>query len=53
MSSSIGQNPTFSCDEVLLWMIEIWMKNHLVSDSNRNIVNLYSPTTQKFKRNDK
>ena len=24
-------------------MIEIWMKIHLVSDSNCNIVNLYSP----------
>ena len=43
MISSIGQNPTFSCDETLSWMIEIWMKIHLVSDNNCNTVNLYSP----------
>ena len=30
-------------DEILLWMIEIWMKIHLVSDNNRNTVNLYPP----------
>jgi hypothetical protein len=29
-----------TCDEILSWMIEIWMKNHLVSDSNWNTVNL-------------
>ena len=29
-----------TCDELLWWMIEIWMKIHLVSDSNCNIVNL-------------
>ena len=23
-------------DEILSWMIENWMKSHLVSDSNRN-----------------
>ena len=38
MSSSSGRNPTFSCQqlvmEILLWMIKIWMKNHLVSDCN-------------------
>ena len=28
------------CDEILSWMIDIWMKNHLISDSNCNIVNL-------------
>ena len=28
---------------MLSWMIEIWMKNHLVSDSNRNTVNLCNP----------
>ena len=29
-----------TCDEILSWMIEIWMKNHLVSDSNCNTGNL-------------
>ena len=37
MSSSSGQNPGFSCQqpcgEILSWMIEIWMRNHLESDS--------------------
>jgi hypothetical protein len=28
------------CDKILLWMIEIWVKNYLVSDSNCNAVNL-------------
>jgi hypothetical protein len=32
-----------TCDEIFPWMIEIWMKKHLVSDSNCNNVNLYSP----------
>ena len=32
-----------TCDEILSWLIEIWMKIHLVSDSNYRIVNLYSP----------
>ena len=54
MSSSAGQNPTSSspqlCDEIMSWMIEIRMKHHLVSDSNCNIGNLYSP--QKVTRND-
>jgi hypothetical protein len=27
-----------TCDEMLSWMIEIWMKNHLVNDGKRNIV---------------
>jgi hypothetical protein len=26
-------------DEILSWMIEIWMKNHLESDTNCNSVN--------------
>ena len=34
-----------ACVEILSWMIEIWMKNHLVSDSNYNIVNLRYPET--------
>ena len=29
-----------SCDEMLSWMLETWMKNHLVSDNNCNIVDL-------------
>ena len=29
-----------TCDEILTWMIEIWMKNHLENDSNRNTVNI-------------
>ena len=33
-----------TCDEIFSWMIECWMKYHLVSESNRNIVNLESPT---------
>ena len=28
------------CDDILSWMIEIWMKDYVVSDSNYNIVNL-------------
>ena len=34
-----------TCDEILSRMIEIWMKNHLVSDSdyNYNTINLQSP----------
>ena len=43
MSPSIGQQSTFSyqqlCDEILSWMIEIWMKNHLVSDNICNTIN--------------
>ena len=27
-----------TCDEILSWMIEIWMKNYLVSDSSCNNV---------------
>jgi hypothetical protein len=30
----------FTCDEVFSWMTEIWMKNHLVSGRNCNIVHL-------------
>jgi hypothetical protein len=25
-----------TCDEILSWVIEFWMENHLVSDSNCN-----------------
>ena len=44
MSSFIGQNPTFFSQQLVMKyyheMIETWMKNHLVSDNNYNIVNL-------------
>jgi hypothetical protein len=30
-------------DEILSWMIEIWMRNHLVSDNTCNTVNVQSP----------
>jgi hypothetical protein len=47
MGSFNGQNPNLlllaTCDKILSWMIEIWMENHLVSDSNCNAVNLQSP----------
>jgi hypothetical protein len=33
-----------TCDEILLWVIEIWMKNHMVSDNNSNTVNLQGTT---------
>ena len=29
-----------TCDKILSWMIEIWMKNHLVSDNICNTVKL-------------
>jgi len=32
-----------TCDEVLSWMIEIWMRHRLVSGNNRNTINLKSP----------
>jgi hypothetical protein len=32
-----------TCDEVLSWMIEIWMKNRFVSDSHCNIVFYNAP----------
>ena len=35
-----------TCDEILSWMIEIQMKNHLVNDCNCNTINLQS--TQKI-----
>ena len=55
MSSSIGQKPyllvSTTCDETLLWVIEIWMKNHLVSDSNCNTVILYPSPPITFLKN--
>jgi hypothetical protein len=38
-------------DEILLWMNEIWMKNHLVSNNYYNIEILQFP--HKITRNDK
>ena len=32
-----------TCDGKLSWMIKIWIKNHLVSDSNCNTI-IYNPT---------
>ena len=29
-----------TCDEILSWLFEIWMKGHLVSNSNRNTINV-------------
>ena len=40
-----------SCDEIMLWIIKICMKNHLVSDRFCNIVILQSP--KKNPMNDK
>ena len=40
-----------TCDEILSWMIEIWMKIHLVSDFICNTLNLKSPKL--LTRNDK
>ena len=40
-----------TCDEILSWMIENWMKNHLVSDNICNTVKLQSPP--KIRMNDK
>jgi hypothetical protein len=36
-----------TCDEILSWMIEIWMKIHLVGDNNCNIVYLELPKNYK------
>jgi hypothetical protein len=38
-------------DETLSWMLEIWMKNHPVCDSNCNTINLLSP--KKITKKDK
>ena len=41
---SLAKNPTFlssNYDELLSWMIEIWMKNHIVSNSNWNTLNQF------------
>jgi hypothetical protein len=36
-------------DEILSWMIEIWMTNHLVRDNNCNIVNPKEMTIVNYK----
>ena len=36
-------------DEILSWMIEIWMTNHLVRDNNYNIVNPKEMTIVNYK----
>ena len=33
-----------TCDELLVWMIEIWVENHLVSDGNCNCKFIISQT---------
>jgi hypothetical protein len=46
MRLSLGQNPTFSCQQLVMKLIvmddQLWMKNHLVSNNNNNIVYLES-----------
>ena len=32
-----------TCNEILSWMIEIWMESHLVSDRKHNIVKAKDP----------
>ena len=36
-----------TCDKILLWVIEIWMTNDLVNDSNCNIL-IQSPPLKKL-----
>ena len=55
MSSFIGKKPCLllsaTCDGILSWMIEIWMKIYLVSKSSCNTATLR--LSKKFTRNDK
>ena len=52
MSSSIGQTPTFllttTCDEILSWLITIWMENNLEGDNYYNTLNLPPPPPNFF-----
>jgi hypothetical protein len=32
-----------TCDKVLSWIIEVWMKNRLVNGNNCNTIDLVSP----------
>ena len=36
-----------ACDEILEWMIEFWMENHMGSNIDYNIVNPYPPPKKK------
>ena len=36
-------HPNIFVIRYLSWMIEVWMKNHLVSDKNHSIANLQCP----------
>ena len=42
-----------TCDEILSWMIEIWMQKHLIRDNNCNTENLIIPPPPNITRNDK
>ena len=37
-----------TCDEILSWMIEIWMQKHLIRDNNCNTENLIIPPPPKY-----
>ena len=47
MSSFIGQNPIFSCQQLVMKYYNEWLKfgwkNHLGSDNNCNTINVWSP----------
>jgi hypothetical protein len=45
---SICLHPSIFVISYLSWMIEVWMKTHLVSDKNHNIVNLQCPMANNF-----
>ena len=36
-----------TCDEILSWVFDIWMKNHLASDSICNAVKPFPPPKKK------
>jgi hypothetical protein len=40
-----------TCDEILSWMINIWMRNHLVSDIDCKTINLLSQKLQGMTNN--
>ena len=50
MSLTIGHLSSI-CYEMLSWMIEIWVKSYLVSDSNCNVINLESPKKLQIMKN--
>ena len=51
MQAVIGLALTYTCNKMLLWVVEIWMKSRLVCDNNRDVVNLQHLNL--FPRNDK